>query len=394
MTETTEEPILEPQNISHSEKPMTEIDIVNHPQYRAMVDDYEKQIFDLQQLLQVSRSLCSTLEFSTLIESILYTCMGQMRVLSAGIFVLDALDANEFVLDTNYNGLELASNISYKIPIDHPIIKILEQEETIYTVEKLKSLLPQNADLRMITSLNPSMIVPLIQKNHLNGILLLGERIELNFLTGEESSELSEYDKHQITSIASLSSIAINNAALMERSSTDMMTHLKLKYFFFNILTSKLDTALAQNNPVSVLMFDIDFFKKFNDTYGHACGDFVLITVAKILKSCVRSQDLASRYGGEEFTCLLNNTEKEDAMTVANRIRSKIEQYDFCYDGQHVQVTISVGVSVFDAEKNPVTSPKILVDQADQALYVSKRNGRNQVTFADEKIISEVKLDN
>ncbi len=79
-------------------------------------------------------------------------------------------------------------------------------------------------------------------------------------------------------------------------------------------------------------------------------------------------------------------------MTVADRIRSKVEQYDFCYENQHVKVTISLGVTLFDAEKNPVTSPKQIVDQADQALYVSKRSGRNRVTFADEKLISEINL--
>ena len=69
-----------------------------------------------------------------------------------------------------------------------------------------------------------------------------------------------------------------------------------------------------------------------------------------------------------------------------------MEEYDFCYENQHVKVTISIGVTVFDSEKNLVTSPKQLVDQADQALYVSKRSGRNRVTFADEKLISEIKI--
>ena len=89
---------------------------------------------------------------------------------------------------------------------------------------------------------------------------------------------------------------------------------------------------------------------------------------------------------------MLNNTCKEDAITVADRIRSKVEQYDFCYENQHVKVTISIGVAEYDSKKNPVTSPKELVDQADQALYVSKRGGRNRVTFADPQLIAEIKV--
>ncbi|MBQ9909405.1 MAG: sensor domain-containing diguanylate cyclase [Treponema sp.] len=354
-----------------------------------IIGEYEKRIFDLNQLLEISRSLCSTLEFSTLIESILYTCMGQFHVLGAGIFVLNALDADSFHLDSNYNGIDPNPNISYIIPTSNPVVSFLETSNKLYTVDELVASLPDSTDLNMITTLKPSLIIPLVQHNHLNGILLLGERITL-----ADDSGYSDYEKEQLTVIASLASIAINNAALLERSSTDMMTHLKLKYFFYNVLTDKLDNALANEGSLSVIMFDIDFFKRFNDTYGHACGDYVLQTVAKIIKSNIRDKDMASRYGGEEFTVLLNETKTEDAMIVAERIRSKVEQFDFCYEDQHVKVTISLGVSTFDKQLNPVTSPKLLVDQADQALYVSKRSGRNRVTFADPKVISDVKLDN
>lgn len=368
---------------------LEQTEISQNPKMQEIIDDYEKKIFDLEQLLEVSRSLCSTLEFTTLVESILYTCMGQFHVLGAGIFVLNALDADAFHLDSNYNGIDPNPNIPYVIAMSNPVVSLLETNNKPFTVNELIENLPEGTDINMITTLKPSLVVPLIQHNHLNGVLVLGERITL-----ADDASYSNYEKQQVKVIASLASIAINNAALIERASTDMMTHLKLKYFFYNILTDKLDNALANDTKLSIIMFDIDFFKRFNDTYGHACGDYVLITVAKIIKSSIRGQDMASRYGGEEFTVLLNNTSKEDAMIVAERIRGKVEQFDFCYEDQHVKVTISLGVSTFDTEVNPITTPKLLVDQADQALYVSKRNGRNQVTFADPKLISEVKLDN
>ncbi|MDD5789488.1 MAG: sensor domain-containing diguanylate cyclase [Spirochaetia bacterium] len=358
-----------------------------NPEYAEIVSQYEKKIYDLKSLLEISRSLCSTIEFSQLIESIIFTCIGQFKVLGAGIFVPEPLDSDFFVLNRNYNGLELNPNVNYRISVSNPLINIITKTDQVFTVEELKSEVPAYADLDAITSLNPSLVVPLVQKNHLDGILVLGEKIAL---PGEEG--YSSYEKELILTIASLAAVAIYNSTLLERSSTDMMTHLKLKYFFYNVLTDKLDEAVAQNLPLSVIMFDIDFFKRFNDTYGHACGDYVLQTVAKIIRSCIRSCDLASRYGGEEFTVMLDKTNKDDAMTVAERIRQHVEEYDFCYENQHVKVTISIGVTVFDSEKNLVTSPKQLVDQADQALYVSKRSGRNRVTFADEKLISEIKI--
>lgn len=370
------------QDLSHSEQTPS-----LNPEYAEIVSQYEKKIYDLKTLLEISRSLCSTIEFSQLIESILYTCMGQFRVLGAGIFVPEPLDSDYFVLNRNYNGLELDPNVTYRISLSNPLINVITKNDRVFTIDELKAEVPAYADLEPISSLKPSLIVPLVQRNHLDGILVLGEKISL-----PEEQGYSSYEKELILTIASLAAVSIYNSTLLERSSTDMMTHLKLKYFFYNVLTDKLDAAMAQNLPLAVIMFDIDFFKRFNDTYGHACGDYVLQTVAKIIRSCIRSCDLASRYGGEEFTVMLDKTGKDDAMTVAERIRRHVEEYDFCYENQHVKVTISIGVTVFDSEKNLVSSPKQLVDQADQALYVSKRSGRNRVTFADERLISEIKI--
>lgn len=370
------------QDLSHSEQTPS-----LNPEYAEIVSQYEKKIYDLKTLLEISRSLCSTIEFSQLIESILYTCMGQFRVLGAGIFVPEPLDSDYFVLNRNYNGLELDPNVTYRISLSNPLINVITKNDRVFTIDELKAEVPAYADLEPVSSLKPSLIVPLVQRNHLDGILVLGEKISL-----PEEQGYSSYEKELILTIASLAAVAIYNSTLLERSSTDMMTHLKLKYFFYNVLTDKLDAAMAQNLPLAVIMFDIDFFKRFNDSYGHACGDYVLQTVAKIIRSCIRSCDLASRYGGEEFTVMLDKTGKDDAMTVAERIRRHVEEYDFCYENQHVKVTISIGVTVFDSEKNLVSSPKQLVDQADQALYVSKRSGRNRVTFADERLISEIKI--
>lgn len=353
------------------------------------VDMYEKRIYDLNQLLELSRSLCSTLEYSTLIESILYTCMCQMHVMGAGVFVLDDLDSNSFNLSSNHTGIDLDHSISYTLEQTNPLVQYLSKQSSTSTIESIRRDLGNEIDIKELESLKPTLIIPLFHKNHMNGILILGERLDIG-----EGTEYSEYDKTQIIAIASLAAVAINNASLLEKSSTDMMTHLKLKYFFYNVLTDKLDLSISQNQNLAILMFDIDFFKKFNDTWGHACGDFVLKTVAKIIKNSTREQDIASRYGGEEFTLMLPNTSKEDALAVAERIRSEIEKTDFCYEGQHMKVTISIGCSLYDSKENPVSSPKELVEQADKALYVSKRNGRNRISFATKEIISNTEVTN
>lgn len=346
---------------------------------------YEKKIYDLEQMLDIAKSFCSTLNFKNLLESITYICMAQMHVLGAEIFVRDLVSSDSFTLETT-NFLDKNA----RIPATSSVVAKLLQEKKPLTLEQLKEDVGSQDEntIKLLESMTPTLIVPLSQNNHLNGILILQERIAI-----ENDTSYTDYEQNQIMSIASLASLAINNASLLEKSSTDMMTHLKLKYFFFNVLTESIDTAFAQSQNLAILMFDIDFFKKFNDTYGHECGDYVLISVANIIKTNLRETDVAARYGGEEFTVLLTEAGKEEAMMVAERIRSKIESHDFVYEGQHLHVTISGGVSVFDVEKNPIVSPKNLVNQADMGLYMSKGNGRNQITFFEPEDILDANLE-
>ena len=348
---------------------------------------YEKRIYDLEQLLDIAKSFCSTLDFSNLLESIVYICMAQMHVLGAEIFVRDPITNDVLNLET---AKAMSTGKKLFIPASSSICTVmLEQKKPITFAELKKTVTDDNESMQLLGNLNPTLIVPLIEKsNHLSGILILQERIAI-----EEETTYTEYEQSMIMSIASLATVAINNASLMEMSSTDMMTHLRLKYFFFNQLTEAIDKAFQQNENIAVLMFDIDFFKKFNDTYGHECGDFVLISVANLIKSSLRETDIASRYGGEEFTVLLRKGNKTEAMKVAERIRKKIEGYDFVYNDQHLHVTVSGGVSVFDTQKNPVDLPNVFVNQADSGLYMSKNNGRNQVTFFDPAV-HKLKEDN
>ncbi len=347
---------------------------------------YEKKIYDLEQLLDIAKSFCQNLDFSNLLESIVYICMAQMHVLGAEIFVRDLITNENFVLETSKDFL---SEKKVMIPVSTPIATILLREKRPLTFDELKKSLGEHQHISILEPLNPTLIVPLIQKNHLNGMLILQERIAI-----EDDASYSEYEINQIMSIASLASVAINNAALLEMSSTDMMTHLKLKYYFFNLLTEAIDAAFLNKQHVAVIMFDIDFFKKFNDTYGHECGDFVLKSVADLIRKNLRESDVASRYGGEEFTCLLLEAGKDEAMVVAERIRSTINEHDFVYNDQHLHVTISGGISVFDAETNLVSSPNEFVNQADQGLYMSKNNGRNRVTYFDPKNKAALKAAN
>lgn len=334
---------------------------------------YEKQIYDLKQLLEISKSLNSVIDFSTLIEAILYTCMGQMKTLGVAIFTKKNFDATCFNLNRNYCGFELQNDYDYSFPEGHPLIALLNAKHACITVADIREHLEMDGALEALVALEPSLIVPLKAKTHISGMLVLGEQIT--------SEDYSEYEKEHIINIASLAAIAISNAALLEMTTTDMMTHLKMKHYFYSVLMEKLEQSESQKMPLSILMLDIDFFKRFNDTHGHACGDVVLQMVAKVIQQNTRNQDMAARYGGEEFVVMLCDTPIATAQKIAERIRSSIENLDILYDGKHLTLTLSIGVAQFKPRVD--TTAKNLVDRADKALYNSKQTGRNKVSLSE-----------
>ena len=331
----------------------------------------EKQVYDLKQLLEISKSLNSTLDLPVLIEAFLYICMGQFQTTGAALFTKHNFDSCVFQLGQNYYGLDVTDSASYDIPEDHPLIIAMTRCPTCTTVDKLlEDGLEADATVKAFISLNPSLIVPLKMRGVVNGILLLGEQIEM--------ADYSDYEMEQVVTMASLAAIAINNALLFDMSTTDIMTHLRLKHFFFTALGEKIEAARNNGARLSVIMFDIDFFKRFNDTYGHECGDFVLQKTAEVIQHSTRADDLAARFGGEEFIVMLCDTDLEDATRIAERIRRSIEHLDIEYEDRHLAITISAGVAQYSPFIDVLA--KDLVERADVALYVSKHNGRNRVT--------------
>ena len=131
-------------------------------------------------------------------------------------------------------------------------------------------------------------------------------------------------------------------------------------------------------NPLSLAIWDVDLFKKVNDTYGHAAGDKVLKTIAKVLHDRIRATDFFARYGGEEFVMLLPGTKEEETLRLVNALREKVEACGFHYHGEAVKITVSCGVSSFQEGD----SLEKVFERADQALYKAKQNGRNQCVVA------------
>ncbi|TAL23086.1 MAG: sensor domain-containing diguanylate cyclase [Nitrospirae bacterium] len=211
-----------------------------------------------------------------------------------------------------------------------------------------------------------SMIcVPVRTKERIVGVLQVINRIEGGF--GFDDMVLLYAFANQVA-------VAIENARLYQESVTDGLTGLYHHKYFELRLKEEMDRSKRYKHPLTLLLLDIDFFKKVNDTCGHLAGDMVLRGIAQILKDGTRLSDVAARYGGEEFAVILPNISYENALNVAERLRKTTEQMSF----ENIRITISSGIGYFDGE-SPDAGHKELVELADRALYNAKNNGRNRV---------------
>lgn len=205
------------------------------------------------------------------------------------------------------------------------------------------------------------------------------------FCVFSSREELTDSEIDFLTIFAQQIEMAITIAdlfqAVREQAITDGLTGLYNRRYFEEYISKEVTRSIRQNQPFSIIGIDLDFLKKINDEHGHAYGDLAIKTVADILKSNARSIDVAARMGGEEFNILLPGIDSNGAMIAAERIRKAIEVKELETIGN---ITASVGVATFLEHSDSLEE---LLELTDQAMYQSKRNGRNQVTMA--KPISE-----
>ncbi|OQW46876.1 MAG: hypothetical protein A4S09_02920 [Proteobacteria bacterium SG_bin7] len=196
------------------------------------------------------------------------------------------------------------------------------------------------------------------------------------FYFSQNKAHLATLNKSLLNSISKQVYLMIENQSLFHLAVTDEKTQIYNARFFSYRLQNEIARSKRYKHALSLLVIDIDFFKKFNDTYGHLVGDFVLGNVAKTLKSVFRVCDVVARFGGEEFVVFCPETTKEQAKIAAERARSAVEKMVLeISPGKTANVTISIGVSTLGLDGETVSD---LTKSADEALYIAKKNGRNR----------------
>jgi diguanylate cyclase (GGDEF)-like protein len=185
---------------------------------------------------------------------------------------------------------------------------------------------------------------------------------------------------------------AIKNHLHYEHSLRDSKTGLFNHGFFLTRLSEEVYRIKRSEYQSSLIVMDVDWFKKINDTYGHLAGDKVLEELAHIIKQGVREDDILSRFGGEEFTVLLPNTDKTTVWNIAERLRITVSEMKIPWEVPLPQITISIGIYTFD--KNSSVDTTSLLRRADEALYISKESGRNRCTLWNPGDVDPVPKEN
>ncbi|MNX01730.1 Phytochrome-like protein cph2 [compost metagenome] len=216
--------------------------------------------------------------------------------------------------------------------------------------------------------------VPISSRDQVVGVLAVFDKE-----AGLGIGAFTEGDMQLLSALAVQAAASIENARLYEMATVDGLTKLYIRRHFEQRFIEEIRRTQRYGTHLSLMMIDIDHFKRFNDSYGHACGDEALRLVAGVIKRSVREDlDIAARYGGEEMMVLMPETDSEGARILAERVRMAIEETPLPGpNGETLQVTVSIGVSTMPQH---ATTDDALMEVADQALYASKHAGRNRVT--------------
>jgi len=349
----------------------------------AMLDDQKerasKELAKKMNNLSILYSVSKALNFASDLKKILLFILDKARD------AVEAQKASLMLLDTNT--YELVVHVVRGVPpeveakinrgeMECTRIKVGEGVAGQVAATKQHILLNEaGGDARFKKSdksfVDSILCMPLIANDEVIGVI--------NLTNKKDGGKFTQEDVELLSTLANQAAITIYNARLYHLAITDGMTQLRIHRYFQQRLEEEIVRCEKFKHPVSLIMSDIDHFKKFNDTYGHQEGDIVLMETAKIFRLTARDVDISARYGGEEFAVILPETDIDEAMAIAESLRQKVEAHEYPSKQGKLKVTVSLGVATFPTHGRNKES---LIESADKALYRAKDAGRNRVEMA------------
>lgn len=335
------------------------------------------QVRALNDLINVAQASVASLELPSLLHTILQGAMS-FTEMPMGMIALYDKRSGKMTLraQVGFSNEAAARNV-WTVESDSLTDNLLRRNE-VYCVEDTEQADMPKSQFDAFKAARSLILIPLVTKSSIHGIVRLDDHIPRTF----DKNRIS-----QVSALATFAAISIENAKFHEEAQrmaiADSLTGLNNRRYFDKVLPQEYERAHRDGIPFSLMMIDVDNFKKFNDTYGHHFGDRVLVSIGRVLRKTLRRIDFAFRYGGEEFVVILPDTDLGSAHKVAERIRQRVvsESRKLLRNQNDPPVTVSIGISCYPRD---AACSKALLAMADQLLYKAKKAGRNRVLGAEE----------
>lgn len=321
------------------------------------------------------RNLSDFLNYERILVEKLFNLLSSFVEYSlAGVFFASPDDFAENILYIDTLGKNLPKSLLSDVQYD--FFRKMEEQKSIKDskFEVVRMLLGKELDYEF-TDLNSKIIIPFIFDKKLIGGICFYTRQNIDYAS-------FRYFDIMISELLAIFKMKYQYTEKEFMSVLDGLTGLYNRRQFEIGLEQEFNRTKRHPSDFSLAILDIDFFKKVNDTYGHQYGDYVLKTVAGLMKSAFRKTDLLYRYGGEELIMIMPETNIEGAVIPVQRLRRSIEEYDFEYNGVKAKVTASIGLTMNYQDFN---SPAEILKSADEALYKAKESGRNRVILHEQQ---------
>lgn len=318
----------------------------------------ERYIQFLISIPDIVKNLVSNLSFEETVSSIFRLIKNLVDPEIIELYMLDRM-TNSLVLVISYGSNRGEKNV---LQLGEGVVGLAAENRMLVSRTSQFSIADDGLDIA----------APILLKDRLIGVIGLGK---IKARGGNE--------KRFIAMVADLAGVSLQSCTYLETAKeeaiTDALTGLYNRRYFFERAKEAAQRAINYNSPISIFIFDIDHFKKYNDMNGHADGDQLLKELSRIIKENSRGTDVVARYGGEEFIVLMPGTDKDKALTYAEKMRKLIERHPFRHREKQPlgYVSVSGGIATFPFDGSSIDA---VIRHADEALYESKRSGRNKTT--------------
>jgi len=366
----------------------------------------------LERLDVVTRKISSSLD----LDEVLDVTINELKKIFyfEGFAILLADEKKEFLLTLklvipNFSEEEIKKMATRKIPLNIEeggrVASAFLQNKDMYfenvDPEKIASRVNREAVIKT-GGIKSALVMPLAIDKEVVGVMIMSAyRRNLNFSAGDIatirlfvehiSGAIKNSFLHRDLQIALRELEKANRKLekqkqrLEELSITDSLTGIRNRRYFDEHIVLEVEKCKRYDKRVFVMMIDIDDFKFINDTYGHDCGDYVLVKLARILRKTLRVSDLLARYGGEEFIVAMFETDAAGAVMASEKVRKKIENTIFLYRRKKIRITVSIGISCYPSPSGAAVLIDRVVREADKALYLAKKTGKNKCVYYHDR---------